>query len=94
MSPPPTYSPKAKDDAKVLSRRTAPGRGEAPDAVKGAPEGETSTAGHTGEQTPMDTNNGGHIQLGPHPDSIPETDTAPESGAQPPSKEGVCIFRR
>ena len=36
----------------------------------------------------METGGEGRIQFGPQPDSIPETDTAPESGAQPPSKEG------
>ena len=36
----------------------------------------------------METGDEGRIQFCPPPDSILETDTAPESGAQPPSKEG------
>ena len=94
MSPPTAHSPKAMDDTEVLSRRTAPGRGEAPDAVKGAPEGETSTAGHTGEQIPTETGEEGRIQFGPQPNMVTETHTAPESGEQPPLKEGDAPFHR
>ena len=36
----------------------------------------------------METSDGGHIQLRTQPNTIPETYTAPESGKQPPSKEG------
>ena len=36
----------------------------------------------------METGNGGHIQFGPQPNTIPETYTATESRKQPPSKEG------
>ena len=36
----------------------------------------------------MDTDDGGHIQFGPQPNTILETHAAPESGKQPPSKEG------
>ena len=53
-----------------------------------APKGKTSVAGHMGEQIPMETGDGGHIQSGPRPNTILETYTAPESGTQPPSKEG------
>ena len=53
-----------------------------------APEGDASAAGHMGEQIPLDTGDGGHIQFGPQPNTIPESHTAPESGKQPPSKEG------
>ena len=52
MSPPPAYSPEAKDDTKVLSQRTAPSRGGAQDAVQEVPQGETSTAGHMGSRSP------------------------------------------
>ena len=42
-----------------------------------------------GKNAPMGTGDeGGRIQFGPQPDSISETGTAPESGTQPPSKEG------
>ena len=51
-------------------------------------EGETSVAGHMGEQIPMETGDGGHIQLGAQPYTVPETYAAPEPGKQPPSKGG------
>ena len=94
MLPPTAHSPKAMDDTEVLSQRTAPGRGEAPDAVKGAPEGETYTAGHTEEQIPTATGEEGRIQFVPQPNMITETHTAPESGERPPLKEGVRPFHR
>jgi hypothetical protein len=84
---PAASSPKAMDDTEVLSRRI-PGQGETQEAVSAAPEGETSAAGHIGEQIPMETGNGGQVQFGPQPNTVPETYTAPESGKQPPSKEG------
>ena len=87
-SPPPASSPKATDNAEVLSRRTLPGQGEVRGAVKAAPEGDTSAAENMGELTPMETGDGGHVQFGPQPNVIPETHMAPESGEQPPSKEG------
>ena len=88
MSPKPAYSPEAKNDTEVLSRRTAPSRGGAQDVVQEAPQGETSAVGHMGEQIPMETGDGGHVQFGPHPDTVLETHTAPESDVQPPLKEG------
>ena len=91
MSPPPADSPKTKDDTEVLSRRTFLGRGEAQEA----PEGDASIAGHQREPIPRETGGEeGRIQFGPQPDSIPETDAALESGTQPSSKEGGCLFRR
>ena len=53
-----------------------------------APEGDTSAAGHMAEQIPLETGDGGHIQFGPQPNTIPEAHTAPESGKQSPSKGG------
>ena len=73
-------SPKAMDDAEVLSRRTFPGQGEVEEAVMVA-------AGHMGEQIPLEIGNRGHIQFAPQPNTIPEAHTAPESGKQPPLKE-------
>ena len=64
-SPPAAYSPKAKGDAEVLSRRTFPGQGEVQEAVRVAPEGDPSAAGHLGEKNPTETGDGGHIQFGP-----------------------------
>ena len=84
VSPPTAHSPEAKGDAEVLSRRTFPGRGE----VQEAPEGKTSIAEHQGELVPLETGDEGRTQFGPQPNTVPETDAAPESGAQPPSKEG------
>ena len=93
LSPPPAYSPGARDDTEVLSRRTAP-KGGARDVVREAPQGETSTAGQMEETIPMETGEEGRIQFGPQPNTIPETHMAPESGEQPPLKEGVHRFRR
>ena len=81
-SPPAAHSPKAKDDAEVLSQRTVPDGGEAQEAQ----EVETPIVGHQGESIPMRTGGEGRIKFGPRPDSSPETDAAPESGTQPPSK--------
>ena len=92
MSPPAAYSPGARDDTEVLSRRTAP-KGGAQDVVREAPQGETSTTGHMGEQIPMETGEEGCIQFGPQPNTIPETHMAPEPSEQPPLK-GVRRFRR
>ena len=87
-SPPAAHSPKAKGDDEVLSQRTIPGQGEVQEAVRVAPEDDSLAAGHMGEEAPMETGDGGHIQFGPQPKTIPEAHTAPESGRQPPSREG------
>ena len=58
------------------------------EAAKVTPQGDTIATGNMGESTPMETDDGGHAQFGPQPNIIPETHTAPESGEQPPSKEG------
>ena len=60
---PTATSPRPADDNEVLSQRTFPGMGEVQEAIRVAPEGETSAAGHMGEQTPMDTDDGGRIQF-------------------------------
>ena len=36
----------------------------------------------------METSDGGYIQFGPQPNTIPKTYTAPESSKQPPPKGG------
>ena len=87
-SPPAAHSPTAKGDDEVLSQRTFPGQGEVQEAVRVAPEGDPSAAGHSGEKTPMETGDGGHVQFGSQPNTVPETYPAPESGNQPPSREG------
>ena len=69
--------------------------GGAQDAVREAPRGEASTAGHVGERIPMETGEEGRIQFGSQPNMISETHMAPESGEQPPLKEGgVHRFHR
>ena len=70
-SPSAADSPKAKGDDEVLSQRTFPGQGEVQGAVRVEPEGETSAAGHMGEQIPMGTGDGGHVQFGPQPNTVP-----------------------
>ena len=42
----------------------------------------------------MEIGEEGRIQFGPHPNTIPETHMAPESGEQPPLKEGVRHLHR
>ena len=85
---PTASTPRPEDDTEVLSRRTAPSWGGAQDAIREAPQGETSTAGHMGERIHLETSEEGRIQFGPQPDTIPETNVAPELGEQPPLKEG------
>ena len=94
QSPPPSYSPGARDDAEALSRRADPNRGGAQDSVREAPPGEASTAGHMEETIPMETGEEGRIQFGPQPNTIPKTNMAPESSKQPPLKEGVHRLHR
>ena len=60
-SPPAAHSTTAKGDDEVLSQRTFPGQGEVQEAVRVAPEDETSAAGHIAEQIPMETGDGGHV---------------------------------
>ena len=87
-TPPATYSPKAKGNDKVLSQRTFPGQGVVQEADKAAPEGDTSAAGHMGEQAPMEADDGGRAQFGPHMSTDPETHMAPKSDKQLPSRKG------
>ena len=77
---PAASSPMTTDDAEVLSRRTLPGQGEVQEVVRVAPKGDTSAAGHMGEQIPLETGDGGHTQFGPQPNTILEAPTAPGSG--------------
>ena len=42
----------------------------------------------------METGEEGRIQFSPQPNTIPETHMAPESGEQPPLKEGVRRLHR
>ena len=79
-SPPTAHSPTAKGDNKVMSQRTFPGQGEVQEAVRVAPEGETSVVEHLGGRVSMETGDGGRVQFGPQPKTDPETHTAPESG--------------
>ena len=84
---PAASSPRAMDDTELFSRRI-PGQGKTQEAIRAASEGATPATGHMGEQIPMETGDGGHMQFGPQPNTVPETYMAPESGEQPPSSEG------
>ena len=90
---PSATSPRDLDGAEASSRRILV-PGENPAAVQEAPEGEASATEHTGEQIPMDTDDGGRMQIGTHLNIISETHTAPESSKHPFSKEGACLFCR
>ena len=61
MSPPLAYSPGAKGDTEVFSRRTAPNRGGAQDAVREAPQGGASPAELMGEPILMETSEEGRV---------------------------------
>ena len=41
-----------------------------------------------GEKIPMGVDGGSHLEFGPQPDAVPETNTAPESSRRPPSAGG------
>ena len=83
-TPPRASPPTATDNTEVLSRRASPGHGEVREAVKTAPEVNTSAAENMGEPTPMETCGGGHAQFGLQPNIILEIRTSPESSEQPP----------
>ena len=85
--PPKAPSPKHVNDTEASSQRD-PGQGGGEKTIKAAPGGQTLVVGHTGEKAPMDVDGRGHLEFGPWSDTIPETDTAPESGRQPPSTGG------
>ena len=86
-TPPTAPSPKHVNDTGVSSQRDQ-ARGGGGETIKAAPEGQTSAVGHTGKKSPMDTDGGGYLEFAPQPDTVPETNTAPESGGQLPSTEG------
>ena len=52
------------------------------------PKDKTLVAGHMGGKTPMNPDDGGRIQLGPQPNTAPETQVAPDSRRQPLPNEG------
>ena len=56
--------------------------------MKAVPGSQTSGAGDMGEKIPIGVDGGGHLEFGPRPDAIPETNTAPESSKRPPSARG------
>ena len=89
MSSPLAYSPSAKGDDEEASQRASSDRGKVLEIVRVAPQDDSRAAGHMGEKAPMETGGEeGRVQFGPRPDSTPETDAAPKSSTQPPSKEG------
>ena len=90
-TPPRASPPIAPDDTEVVSRRASPGHEELQEAVRTAPEGNTSAAEDMGGPTPMETEDGGHDQSGSQPHIVPETLTVLESSKRPPLKEGGSI---
>ena len=84
--------PKAPSSEQVhnteASSQKDPGQGGKGKTVKAAPRGQTSGAGHVGENIPMGVDAGGHPEFESQPDAIPEIYTAPESSRQPPSAGG------
>ena len=86
-TPPKAPSPKHVDNTEALSQKD-PGQGGEGKTVKVAPGGQTSGAGHMGEKIPMGADGGGHLEFGSQPDTVPETNTAQESGRQPLSAGG------
>ena len=86
-TPPKAPSPKHGNDTEASSQRDL-GQGGGEKTVKAARGGQTSVARHTGEKAPMDTVGEGYLEFGPQPDTILETNTAPELGRQPPSTGG------
>ena len=64
---PAAHSPKAKGDDEVLSQRTFPGQGEIQEAVRVAPEDETSAARHKGGKFPW------KLAMGTLPSAAPST---------------------
>ena len=91
MSPPPAHSTSPKGDDEVVSQRAFPNKGEALEIVRAASKGDSTAAGHMGEETPMGTDGGGRVPFGPQPDIIPETYMAPESGERH-SPKGGCAY--
>ena len=79
MSSPPAHSASPKGDDEVVSQMAFPNKGEAPKIVRAASKDNSMAAGHMGEETPMETDGGGRVPFGPHPDIILETCMAPES---------------
>ena len=59
MSPPPAHSVSPKGDDEMVSQRTFPDRGEAPEIVRVAPQDDSSATGHMGEKAPRGTADGG-----------------------------------
>jgi len=86
-TPPKAPSPKYVNNTEASSQKD-PGQGGEEEIVKAAPGGQTSGAGDMGEKIPMGVDGGSHLEFGPQPDAVPETNTAPESSRRPPSAGG------
>ena len=86
-TPPKAPSFEQANTTEASSQRD-PGQGGEEKTVKAAPGGLTSGAGHMGEKFPMGADGGGHLEFGSQPDTVPETNTALESGRQPLSAGG------
>ena len=55
---------------------------------QGSARGSNLSGRTHGGKGPHDTDGGGYLEFGLQPDTVPETNTASESGGQPPSTEG------
>ena len=86
-TPPKAPSSKQVHNTEASSQKD-PGQGGEEKTVKAAPGGQTSGAGHMGDKIPMGADGGGHPEFGSQPDTVPETNMAPESGRQPLSAGG------
>ena len=93
-SPSRASPPITTDDTEVLSRRASPGNGAVREAAKTAPEGNALAAENTGGTIPMETDSRGLDQSSPQPNTIPETQVAPESNKRPPFKGGGSAISR
>ena len=93
MSPAPAHSPPAKGDEEVVSQRTFPGQGEAPEVVGVAPKDDSSDAGRMGGKPPWGLVMG--AKFNSPPSRIPfRTPTRLRSQASSlPRKDEVCLFR-
>ena len=82
-TPPKAPSSKQVHNTEASSQKD-PDQGGEEKNVKAVPGGQTSGAGHMGEKIPMGADGGGHLEFGSQPDTVPETNTAPESSRWPP----------
>ena len=90
-TPPKAPPPKHVINTEASSQRDSV-QGGAEKIVKAAPGGQTSGAGDMGEKIPTGVDGGDHLEFGPQPDTVSETNTAPDSSRRPSSAgEGIPV---